>query len=261
MRVLFVGGKDVGCGCLEHLIDRNDTEVVGVIVNRQGDTSRDRWYRSVTEIALAHCIPILKPYNINSDECVSFICGLRPDLIVVVYYDQLLKKCVTDISPLGCINVHMALAEEYRGCYPTTWALINDEKHVGVTIHYVDEGMDTGDIIKQCTVMVEENDTGRTLYYKCTTAAIKLFVTVIDEIHQGTLSCRAQVTTERTKVYHRRDFPSLDLRLKEYDRKLYNYVRALTFDPFPCPYFYIGEHKILLIEETRLKQYGEEIWE
>lgn len=260
MRVVFVGGKDVGCGCLDALLTLHFVEVVGVIINRQGDLAKDRWYRSVTEIALSHNIPILKPRSINQQEAIEFIQRLNPDLLTVVYYDQLLTKKVIDIPRMGCINVHMALAEEYRGCYPTTWALINDEGHSGVTVHYIDEDMDTGDIVAQTIVPIEDEDTGRTLYYKCTNAGIDLFKEAIELIALGKAQKQVQVTTPNTKVYHRQDFPCFDIKLKERNRELYNYVRALTFDPFPCPYFYIGDRKILLIEEDRLQSYGEERW-
>lgn len=260
MRILFVGGKDIGCGCLKELLKMDSAEVVGVIINRGGDFSKDRWYGSVAEIALTYNIPILKPYSINDDVTYEFTHRLQPDLVTVVYYDQLLKKRFINIPSLACINLHMALAEEYRGCYPTTWALVNDERSVGVTIHHIDEGMDTGDIIAQCRISVEDSDIGRTLYSKCTEAGIQLFAKTIEELMAGTAKRVPQETTEKTKVYHRKDFPSFDLELKENYRSLYNHARALMFEPFPCPYFYIGERKILLIDEARLKMYGNEQW-
>lgn len=160
MRVLFAGGKDIGCGCLEYRIRESQSEVVGVFINRGSDTAKNRWYRSVAEIALAHHIPVFAPRSINSAQMIDIIRDLAPDMIVVVYYDQILKREVIDIPPHGCVNLHMALAEEYRGCYPTTWALINGEERTGVTLHYIDEGIDTGDIIAQREVKIHQGKRG-----------------------------------------------------------------------------------------------------
>ena len=135
MRVLFAGGKDIGCGCLEYLLGHPQVEVVGVFVNPDGDIACDRWYHSATELALAYSIPVFAPCNINSARVVNQVRNVEPDLIVVAYYDQILRPEIIGLPRLGCINLHMALAEEYQGCYPTTWAIINGENRVGVLLH------------------------------------------------------------------------------------------------------------------------------
>ena len=160
MRVLFCGGKNIGYGCLEFLLETQ--EVVGVFTNPT-DVNSNRSYQSVTKLAWAHDIPVYGS-NINSKKSVKVIQTLSPDIVVVVYYDRILKKQVISIPKQGCINLHMALAEEYQGCYPTTWAILNNEKRTGITIHYIDEGIDTGDIIAQCEVPLTEEKTGESLY-------------------------------------------------------------------------------------------------
>jgi len=248
MRVLFAGGKDVGWGCLEYLIRESQSEVVGVFINRGSDTAKDRWYRSAAEIALAHHIPVFAPRSMNSARAIDVIRNLAPDIIVVVYYDQILKREVIDIPPHGCINLHMALAEEYRGCYPTTWALINGEKRTGVTLHYIDEGIDTGDIIAQKEVEITESDTGKSLYYKCTAAGVQLFSETFPLIEQGKAPRRKQKTTDKTR-YYRRVFPSREIDFSKSGQEIYDYIRALTFPPFPPPYFYIGDTKMVIVPE------------
>ena len=118
MRVIFAGGKNVGCGCLAYLVTESNADVVAVFVNPKSDTAANRWYPSVAEIAMAHGIPVFSPPSINAPEVTEQIHSLNPDLLAVVYYDQILKKDVIGIPRCGCINLHMALAEEYRGCYP-----------------------------------------------------------------------------------------------------------------------------------------------
>jgi len=206
MRVVFAGGKNIGMECLRYLMGK--VNVVGVIP----------------------CDGIMAANKIQQ---------MAPDMIVVVYYDRILKKDIIDIPPMGCINLHMALAEEYRGCYPTTWAIINGETKTGVTLHYIDEGIDTGDIIAQKVVKIEPDDTGKSLYNKCTMAGVELFKETFPLLMNGTAPRRKQVTTRNTK-YYGRCFPS---------HNVGNYIRALTFPPFPEPYFYIGDKKMVIKEE------------
>lgn len=249
MKVVFLGGKNIGYGCLKHLLKKNNIEISSVIINKDGDTQKDRWFQSVTELAIEHDIKIFKPKNINDKTSVDFIKRLHPDMIIVVYYDQILKKDVIRIPKKGCVNVHMGLCEEYRGCYPTTWPIINGEDTAGVTMHYIDEGIDSGDVINQIKVKIDDDDTGETLYNKCTRAGIDLFGDTVDCLFSDTISARKQIKTEKTKTYFRKDFPSHDLDLINKNKELYNYIRALMFKHFSSPFFYIGDKKIILKEE------------
>ena len=178
MRVLFAGGKNVGCGCLDKLVEHPEVELVAVYAGPD-DTAADRWYRSATDIAVEHGTPVYFPKKINSRETVALTRSLTPDLIVVVYYDQILHSETIRIPGKGCVNLHLALGEDYRGCYPTTHALLDRAQRYGVTLHYIDEGIDTGDIIAQRPVPISDADTGKTLYDNATKAGIELFGDVL----------------------------------------------------------------------------------
>jgi methionyl-tRNA formyltransferase len=253
MRIVFAGGKDVGCGCLEYLLEYPDVDVVAVIVNSDGDMAAKRWYRSAAELALRHDVPVFAPHSINEPKMITRLQGMAPDLIVVVYYDCILKGDVIGIPKRGCINLHLALAEEYRGCYPTTWALINGEIRTGVTLHYIDEGIDTGDIIAQKAVEILPDDTGKSLYYKCTRAGIELFREAVPSVLEGTIPRVRQITTERSR-YYKREFPSQCIEFTKSGEEVYNHIRAVYFPPFPLPYFYIGRKKMVIAEEKYLRQ-------
>ena len=252
MRILFIGGKDVGCACLEWLIEE-DFEIAAVIIN-PNDMEVGRYFRSATEIAQPRGIPTFCPKSVNSPESVERIRNLKPDIIVVVYYDQILKRDLIAIPALGCINLHLALAEEYRGCYPTTWAIINGEKRTGVTLHYIDEGIDSGDIIAQKTVPIKDSDTGLDLYRRCTQAGVELFKKTFPLIVGGKASRTPQKTTSKTRYCARNLFPSHEVDFNKSGKELYDYIRALTFPPFPPPYFRIGKRKMVIVEEQQEEQ-------
>lgn len=165
MRILFMGGKNVGHGCLQAILERDGDEVVGLFAN-PGDEDPGRWFRSASELARERGIPVFAPAKINAEENARLIRELRPDCVFVVYYDQILKPGIIGIPPRGCFNLHLALAESYRGCYPTTWALLNGETVTGVTLHAIDAGVDSGDIVAEAEVAIDPEDTGRSLYDK-----------------------------------------------------------------------------------------------
>jgi methionyl-tRNA formyltransferase len=249
MRVIFAGGKNVGCGCLQYLVMESQADVVAVFVNPESDTAANRWYPSAAEIAMAYGIPVFSPRSINAPKVTEQIRSLNSDLLVVVYYDQILKSAVIGIPKRGCINLHMALAEEYRGCYPTTWAIVNGEKRTGVTLHYIDEGVDSGDIIAQREIPIDASDTGRDLYEKCTQAGIDLFRETFPVIETGTAPRRRQTTTKENK-YYKREFPSRKIDFGKSGADIYNHIRAVTFPPFPPAYFYIGDKKMIIVQEV-----------
>lgn len=246
VRVLFAGGKAVGCGVLRLLIATPAVEVCGVIVN-PGDAAADRWFPSATEIATEHGIAVYAPSNINNAANIAWIRQREPDLIVVAYYDQILCSAIFSMPRLGCVNLHMARAEAYRGCYPTTWALINGETVTGVTLHRVTAEIDGGDILAEREVPIMPDDTGRSLYEKCTAAAVELFSEALPALISGTLEGRPQHRTAVTRT-HDRKFPSHEVLMEGNPSAIADRIRALTFPPFPAPYLRIGSRKFLIVE-------------
>lgn len=241
MRILFMGGKNIGYGCLEYLLN-NNYNVIGAVVN-SGD-EEGQWFKSVSSLCIKKNIPVYCWKKLINN--LNTIQELKPDLITVVYFDQILKEEIINIPKLGCINFHMALAEEYRGCYPTTWTLINGETYTGVTLHYIDKGIDSGDIIAQKKVKILSSDTGKTLYDKCTLAGVELFKDVFPLFKENKIICRKQ---KAGKKYYKKTFPTREIDLSKSAEDIKNYVRALTFKPFSPPYFWIGNKKMIIVEE------------
>lgn len=238
-KILFMGGKYVGYGCLKFLI-KAKYNIVGSYINKE-DTARDRWYNSIAELCLKSEIPVFYYQDVNSPPSVKKIHQLSPDIIVVVYYDQILKPNVISSPPQGCINLHLALAQVHRGCYPTTWSLIRGDEYTGVTLHYVTDKIDGGPAIAQRKIKIKDSWTGEDLYYQVSNLGIKLFKEVfpkLDKIKPYSLDL------SKSKYYPRK-FPSQEIKL---DRKIYNKVRAMIFGSFPPPYIKIGKRKFIFKE-------------
>lgn len=166
MRVVFMGTPDFAVPTLNQIVE-DGHEVVAVIT--QPDRAKNRGmklqYSPVKECALSYNIPVLQPDKIRKNkDFLEEYKNLKPDVAVVVAFGQILPKDVLEIPKYGSINVHGSLLPKYRGAAPIQWAVINGEKVTGVTTMYMDEGLDTGDIILKKETEILENETSGELY-------------------------------------------------------------------------------------------------
>lgn len=136
--------------------------------------------------------------DVNAPEIVQQIRTVNPDLIVSVSMNQIVKKDILKMPPNRCINVHCAPLPRYGGMSPYIWALANNEDYSAVTIHYMDEGLDTGDIIVQENVKVAKNDSAFALFHRCCLRAGELLVKVVDEIEACTVTSYEQDLSQKT---------------------------------------------------------------
>jgi methionyl-tRNA formyltransferase len=158
-RVIFMGTPAFACPTLQVLIDRPE-QVVAVVT--QPDRPKGRGQKlmptPVKELALRHDIPVFQPARVRTPEFVETLRELKPDVIVVVAFGQILPKVLLDIPPYGCINVHASLLPRYRGAAPLNWCLINGEAETGVTTMLMDPGLDTGPMLLKRAIPLGEND-------------------------------------------------------------------------------------------------------
>jgi len=136
--------------------------------------------------------------DVNASDVVEQIRTAQPDLIVSVSMNQIVKQPILQMPPKGCINVHCAPLPRYGGMSPYVWALANGEDHSAATIHYMEEGLDTGDIIVQEKVAVMENDSAFALFYRCCLRAAALLPEVVDTIENGTVQSHKQDLSQKT---------------------------------------------------------------
>ena len=141
---------------------------------------------SYKTMANQYSIPIYKTKNINSANSLNLIKDLNPDLLVSIFFNQILSKKLLDI-PQDCINIHPAYLPSYKGVSPVFWALANDEPCAGVTVHYIDEGIDTGEIIYQEEIPISPNDTEHSLYFKCCEVGTPLLLKALMDVESGSV--------------------------------------------------------------------------
>ena len=157
-RVILFGCQAISIDILRYLAVQKGIEVSKVITYEVlSDVSRGQ--ESIIAVAEDLGIEVLSPPRISS-KLIEEIRGINPDLIISAYYRKIFPKELIEIPRLGIVNVHPSLLPYYRGPVPTAWAILNNEKEFGITIHKIDAGIDTGDILVQSTHDIGDDETG-----------------------------------------------------------------------------------------------------
>ena len=144
-----------------------------------------RFY-SVSSLAREYSVPIHYTDNIRTAEFLEFVRNLEPDILISVACPKIFPESILDIPRLGCINVHCSLLPKGRGLDPGFWPLALGHTETGITIHYMDDKIDNGDIISQKTIPIHPNDSVESLYRRIARVSTNLIVNSLDEIEKGT---------------------------------------------------------------------------
>ena len=186
MKIVFMGTPDIAVGCLQTIIDEK-YEILGVVTQPDKPVGRGKklGMPPVKELALKYNLKVYQPVKARDEEFVTLLKELNPDLIVVVAFGQILPKSILDIPKLGCINVHVSLLPKYRGAAPINWVIINGEKKTGVTTMYMDEGLDTGDMILTSEFDLDNEITAGQLHDKMAILGAKTLKETIELIEKG----------------------------------------------------------------------------
>ncbi len=234
MKIFLMADYPVGLEVVKHLLSLKE-EIVGAAVHSAPVARNTEQILDLLDLPGSR---IFKGEDINSAESIQKIKELAPDLILCVYWAYILKPELIEIPSKGCINFHSAYLPYNRGKNPNIWPIIEGTP-AGVTLHYIDPGIDSGDIAAQQEVRVESTDTAKTLYDKCQDAFIALFKQSWPEIKSGNIKRKPQDNSKAT-FHYAKDLKKLDeIRLDEdyKARDLLNILRARTFPPYPSAYF------------------------
>ena len=246
MRVIFMGSAPLSCPSLEALADGEGVEVVAAVTQPDRPKGRSLAVSEspVKTLAVKLGIPVFTPENVSSPASVEALRDLAPDLVAVAAYGQILKPAVLDLPPMGCVNVHASLLPRYRGAAPIQWAIANGERMTGVTIMFMAEGMDTGDIISRTEVEIGDAETGGELHDRLGVVGARALMETIPMFAAGNVPRRKQNDAEATYA------PRLKKADGEIDwtlaaRDVYNRVRA--FNPWPCCRARVGGHGLRVL--------------
>ena len=239
MNILFMGGHELGAKTLEHLIN-NNINVVGVVVSKNDND----WYRGVDEIAYKFNLNLYEEKNINDQNFLNKIKSLNLDLIVCVNFDQILKKDIINLPTIGCINTHASLLPKYRGRAPLNWAMINGEKYSGVTVHFIDEGIDTGDIILQEKIKIDEDDYICDLLNKVKNIYPKIVLNAIRALESNNINL---IKPDLSKGFYvnKRTQDDGEIDFSKPSKDILNFIKAIS-KPYPGAFLYNNNKKIII---------------
>jgi methionyl-tRNA formyltransferase len=235
LKVLFMGTPDFAATILEEILATYP--VLGVVTQPDKPKGRGKElaYSPVKELALKHDLPVYQPIKVKEPEFLEQVEKLQPDVIVVAAFGQILPKVLLDIPKNGCINVHASLLPKYRGAAPIQYSVIDGEKETGITIMYMDVGLDTGDIILQDVVPISPEETGGSLFDKMAEQGAASIITALKQIEAGEVRRIPQDNEKATyvkminKEMGRLDFSKPALQLERLIRGLNPWPSAYTF--------------------------------
>ncbi len=249
MRIVFMGTPDFSVPCLEKLIEEN-YDVAGVVTqpDRPKGRKREMTPPPVKIAAQKHGIEVFQPEKIKDADAVSRVLAWQPDLIVTAAYGQVIPSAILDAPRYGCINVHASLLPKYRGGAPIHRAIIEGEAETGITIMYMVEKLDAGDILTQEKVRIEETDTVGTLHDKLSRVGADLLIRTIPPLVRGELTPIPQNEEESTFAPNiRREDEKINWNRSA--TEIYNQIRGLN--PWPVA-FTSWQGKVLKIWEAEL---------
>ena len=193
MRIVFMGTPEFACPTLKVLIERGE-QVVAVVT--QPDRPKGRGQQTLAPpvklLALEHGIPVLQPVKVRHPDAIEEIRALKPDLIVVIAFGQILPKALLEIPTRGCINVHASLLPRYRGAAPLNWCIINGETETGVTTMLMDVGLDTGDMLLKRATPIDPDEDTSSLHNRLSGIGAELLAETIELAAQGLLAPEKQ---------------------------------------------------------------------
>lgn len=244
-RVVFMGTPDFSVPVLEKLIE--NTNVVLVVTKKDAYVGRKK---VLTESPVAICahehnIEVYKPNKLKED--YEYILNKKPDIIITCAYGSIVPKVVLDYPSYGCINVHASLLPKYRGASPIVASILNGEKETGITIMYMDEGIDTGNIIMSRSIEIEDNDNSLSLSNKLSLLGANLLIDTLPKIFEGENFDIPQDNEEATYVgMLKREDEHIDFNNSVENIK--NQVRAFSPEPYAFIIIDDAEYKISEVE-------------
>lgn len=233
-KIVFMGTPDFAVPVLQQIIN-DGYDVIGVVTQPDRPVGRKRKITPppVKVEALKHNIPVFQPEKIREEQSLQEILDLKPDLIVTAAFGQILPKKLLDAPKYGCINVHASLLPELRGGAPIHYAIIQGKKETGITIMYMVEQLDAGDMISQVKVPIDERDTVGSLHDKLSEAGAKLLSETLPKLLKGVVTPIKQKDEEATFAYNiKREDERINWNRP--GEEIYNHIRGLN--PWPVAF-------------------------
>lgn len=246
MKILFMGTPDYAAVTLKELSLSNH-EICGVFAQPDKPVGRKHILTPPPVKVLAEelGLKVFQPDTLKDGSALKIIEELAPDIIVVVAYGKILPREILNYPKYGCINGHASILPKYRGASPIQWAIVCGETETGVTAMYMDEGMDTGDIIKTVVTPIGEIETAEELFDRLSVLNAKLMAQTVSDIESGNVKRKKQDDEKATYA------PIIKKEMAEVDfnkpaNEVFNAIRG--YYSWPCAYFFLNGKRIKVVK-------------
>ncbi|WP_230936057.1 methionyl-tRNA formyltransferase [Psychroserpens luteolus] len=237
LKIIFMGTPDFAVATLKTLVE-NDYDIVGVITAPDKPAGRGRKLHesAVKKYAIEQGLNLLQPTNLKNEDFIKELKSLEANLQIVVAF-RMLPEVVWNMPAYGTFNLHASLLPNYRGAAPIHWAIINGEKVTGATTFFIDEKIDTGAIILQEAIAVDENETVGSLHDKLMVMGSELVIKTVDLIQKGAVETTIQPKTENLKTAYKLNKENCKIDWNLDIDTIYNKIRGLN--PFPAAWCHL----------------------
>jgi methionyl-tRNA formyltransferase len=233
MRIVLMGSPDFGIPSFKAILESGyDVPAVVTVPDKQKGRGLKVQQSDVKKFALENNIEVLQPESLKETSFIESLKLLEPDLFIIIAF-RILPPAIFKIPRLGSINLHASLLPKYRGAAPINWAIINGEKVSGITTFFLDDKVDTGNIILQKEIPIDINETFGDVYYKMSESGSPLMIETIEKIKEGNFELLKQDNTLATKApkIFRKDCL---INWNDNAINVHNFIRGLS--PVPAAY-------------------------
>lgn len=253
LNIVFMGTPDFARDSLRALVEAGHN--IKLVVTNP-DKPKGRGMKMIPSDVKVYAeeqnLKVIQPIKVrNNPEFVQELKEINPDVICVVAYGKIIPKEILDIPKFGCINVHGSLLPKYRGAAPIQWAVLNGDKETGVTTMFMDEGMDTGDVILKEVVQIGENETTGELWDRLSLAGGSLLVKTLEQIENKSFKREKQSDDFTVAPMLKKEIAKIDWENKS-SSEIKNLVRGLN--PFMGAYTYLKDKKIKIWKVEKIEE-------
>ena len=245
MKIVFMGTPDYAAVTLERLIEKG-YDIAAVFAQPDKPVGRKHILTPppVKVVANENNIPVYQPDTLKVGKATEILKEIAPDIIVVVAYGKILPKEILNIPPLGCVNGHASLLPKYRGASPIQWCIVCGEEKTGVSTMFMDEGMDTGDILEMAEVQIGEEETAEELFDRLAVLSADLMVSTVEKLGKGEITPTPQNHDEATYApIIKKEMALIDF--SKTATEIHNTVRG--YYSWPCAYFFRNGKRVKVI--------------
>jgi methionyl-tRNA formyltransferase len=254
MRTIFIGSVEEGWHSLKALLENDEAlrDIEAIITIDETENEKISGYKSFKDLSQKFNKTLYNIKHIRLDESFELIKSLKPDLIVIIGWSQLVDERVLKLPPLGCVGLHSTLLPKHRGRAPIPWTIIKNIGRSGNTLFYLTPGIDDGDIIGQKTFYITMEDTAKTVYHKVTQAGIDLLLEFYPQIKNGSAP-RIKQTESAIDYWPKRTPKDGLIDWNQSALEIFNLIRALS-DPYPGAFTFIKGEKVIINSSSLLNQ-------